>query len=848
MKIVKRIFFWLISVLLILLLVFNVLTLFLNQKFKDVFVDKLTQNLQTNLYIRGQVYFSFIENFPNATIHFSDVTIEGRIYNEQEPLLEAHTVQISFNIWELLLQQYNIKEVLIEQGQLNLYEDQYGVKNYEILILDEPIEKENNEVNINLDNLQLNNIRVHYAVEREHIDIRMKIDHSILSGDFSSKEYNMRMQCNAFSDNLMINDIDYLKEKEIQLELMLDVTDEDNVITYKFKKNNIQVNKEAFQVTGTIQDSKIDLIIQDKQGDLSALISLLPPDYSTFLSGISSNGIFSLAIALKGDISKQHGLGYEAKFALKDGIIRDDSSGFTLTDVQLLGTVNNGKDHTNQSSVAELQRLKAKMNQLPIDVSFKILNFEEPLLIIKANGALDMQYLSTHYMPHEMFDRGTVELDDINIVAKGKKKDNKSTISYKIKNANGNLNLNHIQVQTDWLDLQKLYGSIGLANENINLKNIKIEAGKTKVGLNAIIPGGTSYLTDYIFEKKKKKEPLYVKGALSSSNFNLNNFLSQLKSIDSITQKNTDLDKEQTPFSYEAELSVAIDQFQYDSMILKKIGGKVNILPNRIRYDSLQFLIANGKASASGILELDSVKTTLKSIVLTENVDIRECFYMFDNFGQRDITDQNIRGKLDATTHFSMQWDSKGDFIYDSLYMLSNISIRDGELLAYKPIQKLATFVKLKDLRHLQFSEVSNQIEIKNQVIEIPTTPIVSNAMTVSITGKHTFDHEIDYKFKINMSKLIANRLQKENPSLEEFEEETSGKLNLFLSMTGTVDDPIIKYDKKVVKAKLEEDLKQEKKELLKVLKDEIKNDYQPNESDKDWEDEDELEFIDFTP
>ena len=80
---------------------------------------------------------------------------------------------------------------------------------------------------------------------------------------------------------------------------------------------------------------------------------------------------------------------------------------------------------------------------------------------------------------------------------------------------------------------------------------------------------------------------------------------------------------------------------------------------------------------------------------------------------------------------------------------------------------------------------------------------------------------------------------------MESAEEDQKGGLNLYLTMKGTVDEPIIKYDKLSVKEKIKEDLKEEKKELKEILKDEFSN---KDNGRKRWkeEEEEELEFIDW--
>jgi hypothetical protein len=54
-------------------------------------------------------------------------------------------------------------------------------------------------------------------------------------------------------------------------------------------------------------------------------------------------------------------------------------------------------------------------------------------------------------------------------------------------------------------------------------------------------------------------------------------------------------------------------------------------------------------------------------------------------------------------------------------------------------------------------------------------------------------------------------------------EDDGRGRTKVFVSLTGTVDDPIVKYDKKAMREKLANDMKAQKVELKQVLKQEFK-------------------------
>jgi len=95
----------------------------------------------------------------------------------------------------------------------------------------------------------------------------------------------------------------------------------------------------------------------------------------------------------------------------------------------------------------------------------------------------------------------------------------------------------------------------------------------------------------------------------------------------------------------------------------------------------------------------------------------------------------------------------------------------------------------------------------------------------VYASGTHTFKNEINYKVKLSLSELLAKKAIKAKKQNEEFgqvADDGLGRRNIFLSMTGTVDNPKIKYDSKGAMQNVKEDLKVEKQTLKSILKEEF--------------------------
>ena len=78
--------------------------------------------------------------------------------------------------------------------------------------------------------------------------------------------------------------------------------------------------------------------------------------------------------------------------------------------------------------------------------------------------------------------------------------------------------------------------------------------------------------------------------------------------------------------------------------------------------------------------------------------------------------------------------------------------IEEGELIDFEPLENLSSFVSIDDLKHVKFSTLENTIEIEDEVLTIPAMEIKSSALSVFLSGTHTFTQEIDYRIKLLLS------------------------------------------------------------------------------------------------
>ena len=167
------------------------------------------------------------------------------------------------------------------------------------------------------------------------------------------------------------------------------------------------------------------------------------------------------------------------------------------------------------------------------------------------------------------------------------------------------------------------------------------------------------------------------------------------------------------------------------------------------------------------------------------------------------------------------------------------MTIANGELNNVESMKSLSRFIALKELENIRFATLKNQIEIKKQVITIPKMEINSSALNLTASGTHTFNNDIDYKIRLSLNELLAKKARaakKQNDEFGEVADDGLGRTNIFLSMTGNISNPVIRYDSKAAVQNVKQNIQVEKQNLKGSLKEEFglfKKDSTLNTTDK---------------
>ena len=201
-----------------------------------------------------------------------------------------------------------------------------------------------------------------------------------------------------------------------------------------------------------------------------------------------------------------------------------------------------------------------------------------------------------------------------------------------------------------------------------------------------------------------------------------------------------------------------------------------------------------GNWNLDGKLDL-GFRPHLSSKLTANRVNMSEFFRQCENFGQTNLTSNNITGQLTTRMAINGFWDEGFNFLKDKLHVLVDVNLTNGELVSFNMLESFSTYIKIQDLKRVKFTNLQNQMEIYKQTLYIPALFIQSNALNLQISGTHTFNQDINYNIVVNAGQVLMSRFKVFNPKLDPQPDQRnstgigSGLLNLYYNIGGNIDN-----------------------------------------------------------
>ena len=805
-------------------------SLLLQDRVALILLKSFNKNISTKLDI-GSFKLSFLSKFPKASLELKDVLVHSSSgFNSgnfkginTDTLLAAKYVSVEFKITDILKGIYKIERVSASTGKMNLYTDTTGSVNYDISVKNS--NSSGDEFSIDLERINLIDLKAYYNNLATTLVIKGLVKEGKLKSRISGDEIDFTAQADLQITTFQLFNTKIRKPVSAELEITL----QDTKSSILIKKGSMKVDSYDFGLSGLISSENIlDLKVSGHNIDIAKIKNYLPEKYLRLVSEYHPSGVLVLESRIKGLLTRISNPNIEITFFLKNGHIAYGNSDLSINNLSFNGYFSNGTKNRPETSSLTIKDIKAKLGSADYSGDVKFNNFEHPVIALALKGKVfpgelkeffNLKYISTA--------TGSVNLD-LNIAGMYDPKKKYSLTDIAKMNPEAVLDFNSFSLglNKDKYLVTQVNGTLSVSN-SIRAKKISLNYKEPNIKITGEFKNLPQWLSGDTVQ-------LIASADVSFERLIPEVIISDFSSSDTISHKHRAFTLPDNMF---LDINFKIDSLNYKTFSSSNISGILIYKPGILTFKSFNMESLEGMISGNGFIVQSRNKAFVaKGNLNVNDIDVKNAFTTFHNFGQNFIKAENLIGSLSGSFSAIIPMDSMlnpqiRSIAADGKYILSK-----GSLINFGPIKQLSSFIELSELENISFETLVNDFFIKNNYLYTPQMDVKSSAADLSINGKHSFDNDYEYHVKMLLSEILSKKRRKNKSPVTEFgvvEDDGLGRTSLLLKIVGKGENIKVGYDIKAAGSQVKNNIKAERQTLKTILNQEygwFKNDSVPKQ------------------
>lgn len=779
----------------------------------------LQEGLVTKMEV-SSIDYSVFKHFPNAALQCNNVVLFDT-FEPSDTLIYANEISFEIGLISLLTGSVAFDQIRVVNGGVKLRRAASGTDNFHFWKSAEGAENTSSEV-FNIEVIRLENVYFLYDDRQSDVYVEFYGLRANVNGQFSGQGVRAEGDIETRSATVRTDGETWLNGLPIQGSLATDINTETSV--YRFEPFDLDVSGVRLQGQAEFiaDDSGVACDINAELGslDLETVIKHLPASAAHFFEPYDIKGKGSGNFQLSGRASARETPTWSAELELKNTAVAHRAQGVKFDDISGKFSVSGGKKGDEQ---LRIHHFSGYLDGGKIDVQGTLTDFNALNVQASLNADLRLEKVNEFFEIPTLAGadgRAIVALSFDGLLPIRQDGDSARFDATLFKQArySGQVDLREATLQLTSMPkpIEELNGMLYLDSEGAQVQALALRIGSTDLVLEGSI---TNILPWLLVEE----EVLRLDATCKSRNFNLDAFLADQDAPASSDEAYLFA----LPDHIDIRVAAEFEQLNFRAFSAKNISGQLIMNRYGLRVDPMRFETASGSVN----LQMQASPTAsgfLLTLTSTLNqLDIRQVFMQFEEFGQDFITSQNLRGQCQADVVFRANMSASLAIDVDNMMSSIDLKITNGELIGLQSMQHISDymrsnklispFVKVdlldEKLQHVKFQTLENRIEIKDRHIYFPMMDVKSSAMDIKTSGTHYFDGRIDYSIGLYLRDILLRGNSSEFGSIED---DGLGH-RVFLSMTGTTDDPAFGYDREA-KREVKQQEREAERDLLKTL------------------------------
>ncbi|MFD1257230.1 AsmA family protein [Mucilaginibacter terrae] len=726
-------------------------------KVLSLITSTLNKNLDGKLTI-GDMETAFFKGFPGISVSLKNVQMQDKHWaKHRHTLLRAKDFDVSINTAALLRGVIRISNIEISNAAIDLYKDSTGYSNTSIFKKKDKTPKKEADngggSSAEFGRIVLNNVSFAVNNQKNNKLFQFNINRLASKMNYPDSGWHADLQLNVVAKSMAFN------------------TDKGSFI-----KNKVLAGQ---MIAGYNQDSgKISIVsknftIGEDPFIINALFNTSGKETLFSINVVANEILWRRASALvaanisktlnKFNIVKPMGINATIAGSLDGGdpsiIVKGKIRNNTLTipgasidscnfDAVFTNSFIKDKGFVDSNSAIRLFKFTGRYNHLPFVIDTgSIINLEKP--IATGNFKSNFPLVNLNYMLGSDIAKFSNGKANVNLRYKA------DIVDYKLNKPviGGTINFRNASFKylPRNLSLSNTSISLNFVGNDLVLNNIRLQSGRSIVMMEGRV---NNFLNLYYSAPEK----ILLTWQIKSPELRLAEFLGFLNArqqakTSNATRANSGNVVDQLSNVLEkgnAEMHMEVAKVYYKKFLATNVQADLLTSSDGIIIKNIGVKHAGGSLQLSGkLLQGKSLnKFTLNTTVT--NVDIREFFYSFDDFGLKGIRHENLKGYLSAKTNINGGITDQGNLVPRSVNGVVNISLRNGALLNYDPLIKVGKFAfPFRDLKNIEIPKLDARFDLRGDKIIINPMQLNSSVLNADIAGVYGLTKGTNIAFDI---------------------------------------------------------------------------------------------------
>lgn len=739
----KRSFQVLVALISLIALIFIGLALYVNAHKKELLVSitkELNKDLNGSLTV-GSMEPTLLKSFPGVSVSLKNVEIKDSLWNvHHHSLLTSGDFGVEVNTAALLKGTVEVRKVSINDASIYLYTDSNGYSNTSVFKKKkEPKVKDKTSAPAEIRHFELHNVRFILDNRKGNKLFLFAIEDFRGRVDYPSAGWKADVHLKTLVRSLAFNTQrgSFIKDKVVEGKMHIIYHQKDQVI--EVQPNVLNIGADPFIIGAKFNVSKdpVDFSISVEARHIlwKNASALLAPNITLTLNKFD----LDKPILAKALISGNMGAGGDPLLVV-NAVVRDNKltgPGGIVDNCNFKGIYTNnfvnGKGFNDANSVVKLFRFSGSYKEMPFKVDTVFINnFEKPVAMGTFTAKFNVSKLNNILGEDVLnFTKGIADLKlhySADIVGLTLKKPILAgTIS--VKNAD-------VSYVPRGVNFKNTSITLDFKGEDLLIRDIRLQSGKSVVFMDGSIK---NFLNLYY----NAPEKILLSWRMHSPQIYLGEFLGFLgsrknstptrpknKSNNFATQLNTMLDKGR------AEINLRVDKVSYSRFVGTDAKADIFLDEDGLRLKNVSMKHGGGAISLNGSMKQKGDLGNFALNTVISNVNVRDFFYSFNNFGLESPTYKNLRGNFFTNANVAGSVNSQGKIIPGSMKGVINFDLKKGALVGFDAVKSIGKFAfPFRNLDNITFDNLNGKFDLNGRLVKIRPMMINSSVLNMNLEG-----------------------------------------------------------------------------------------------------------------